>query len=935
MNDEVDVLLKVNINENASSRKSSNEYFVSFDIMSDHIDLWEVTIVPSALSEVASSNDATAPSVTILNIINERDENKRDLYLSSDGNRSESKWTCGGKHIWGTKRSKIISMSPVHERSNRDNSRCSFSSDKRMSVLRADDNELDDRTDGRISKEENTRQLRVYKDMGNESRALFIELGAICKILDFVTDSDPRVSSLASNCCDEIARALRCLVAQRRDKKLEDLLLNDSSLYRCDCCGVISYVLESRSVTEEIKGNGSRGARDVRITTAERDYANGVWNDTEIEISGSPADLKGDARSQMFVNSPEVDRRAKYKDELNGPKSLPVKERAFVTISGNGRSNDAGNISDTEANSKIKNTSRLDNSAVQKLFTNFEMPKRREKYEFDCITQNRRSRKDDTTTAMKIHANIDQEEIVRKVSYDSKSRIDDLPSAGIERHPESARKTRCLRRPFEKNDDIYEVTNTMKYLSRGGQSMTLDKEENYLLSKLRERCGIHAEDARRKRSFVLYDSRDDCPQCDSGFWLFDKSGNLPEIPLDESRYRALSRPDNNSDNFHGNISRCFNAEKNTAEETIGRIECMEKDSLDSYTKLERGRESDTTTFVSSSSAENLMHEWMGSPDERNGINDVDKDIGRGRKLVSSRPSLDIARHVRAEIEENRRADNVKKSMREPPTRDSNIFAGLSPETRRRICHLIQRIVSSDSAKEMVFHDEKRLATDALSSKKLLHSKSVDATLVRCGKLGEITNTLVDDCIPTKLSELPEDKNRSLEKRDNVADTRSQDLDISKNCATASREYSASVSFHEFEKMRFAGGSSEKIVRRIVYKDISSRDIADNNAVTEILSAYRKILENSENMDWNNFRQLIEHLHPRQKGLWHDVCRTIRKVAGRVASDANDGTEVCIEISPVAHEEILKTGKVMACTREIVFELDMTLEGVDDFFSEKP
>jgi len=140
--------------------------------------------------------------------------------------------------------------------------------------------------------------------------------------------------------------------------------------------------------------------------------------------------------------------------------------------------------------------------------------------------------------------------------------------------------------------------------------------------------------------------------------------------------------------------------------------------------------------------------------------------------------------------------------------------------------------------------------------------------------------------------------------------------------------SSDKSVHNFTK---------KIIRQIVYKDALLKNVIGNNdghMMAEILSIYHQILKNSEDMDWENFREFVEVLHPDEKELWRDVCRTISEEAKRISGDADDNTEICIEISPISPEEALKTSEVITGAREIVFELNMTLKDVENFLNKR-
>lgn len=872
----------------------------------DYNDSWEVTIVPSVTSKTTSSNDTIAHSTRTLSTISERES--KDFCLPFDGNERKK------DTYKNAERSKITSVSSTCQKLNHDYSRRSFKSDKQLiSVLHGNKKESYDK----INKEDTHSQ--TCKDMNNASDIPFIELGAVYKILDFITDSDPKVFALTNNCCNEISRTLQCLLAQRHDKKLEDLLLKDSSLHKCERCGVISYILESHPTIKKIKKNRTKTKHDDEIIIAERDCINNDQNNEEFKTSISPPDLINNAQSR--INDCKVNNRTEYKDKLSEMESLSTNDNtAFIMKRCIESPNDANNISVTKADisATIKNKFYSDNNAIKKLFTDLETEKKNKRYE--CNSARNNPDKYESSNARKAYASIDREEVVREILYEPKSQVDDLLAR--DRRSSVTQTIQDSQRVLNKHGDIYPIVNTVKYLARG-QFTELDKREDELLSKLRERRYTRLDDSRNRRSSVLYSSREDYPQRGAGFWLFDESGYLSQIPLDEYRFLPMPRIDNNRVNVPANIS----LYSHMTEKVKGssRSNYMEKDSLEDCTLLKQREESNATIF-SSSSVENLIR---GSLDRKYEIND--EDIPRGRKLVSSRPSLDIARRVRAQIAKDRLSGKAKESIGELCTHDSNVLVRLSPETRRKICHLIETIVSSDNDSTF-FH--KKYLTNMLNSEKLLHSKSADATFAHSNKCyktdNEITNIYADDCIPTKLSELPEDGNRLIKRQNNFVNIRSQEfMNKSKDSVKIFHDNTTSVSD------KSAHNSTKKIVRQIVYKDAALKNIIGNDdGYRDILLIYRKILENSGNMDWENFREFVEVLHPDEKELWRDVCKTINEEARKIGGDANDNTEICIEISPVNPEETLKTGKVMTCLRKIVFELDMTLKNVENFLDKR-
>ncbi|EZA49729.1 hypothetical protein X777_11601 [Ooceraea biroi] len=188
----------------------------------------------------------------------------------------------------------------------------------------------------------------------------------------------------------------------------------------------------------------------------------------------------------------------------------------------------------------------------------------------------------------------------------------------------------------------------------------------------------------------------------------------------------------------------------------------------------------------------------------------------------------------------------------------------------------------------------------------------------------------------KLFDSSKDKNHLFKRLANSVNTHSQDLNKSKDSIQIPHEsiITPVPPDKSLRRVEHVDNSTKRITRQIIYKNMSSRNVVKKNdgyTATEILSIYREILENSKNMEWDNFQELVEDLHPEQKEIWRNICRIISEKAKRErAGDADSNIEVSIEISPVNPEENMKTSEIKTCTREIVFEVDMTLKDVESF-----
>jgi len=864
----------------------------------DYDDLRETTTVPSVSFKTVSLSSRGTFSTT-LSIPSEQ-ESKRDSYLPfENGKRNKNAREASEK-------SKTESAD--HPKSNRDDSRrADRSARKPTSALCKSRKELNDRMNEKISAGSSCAVMHQFRgETSDLVDAPFIELGAVYKILDFITDSDPNVSSLTSSCCNEISRILRGLLAQSPDKTLEDLLLNDSSLHKCERCGVISYTL--RSYPEDIKETEMRAKRGAGHDRVD-DYQGN-------ERSKTPAGINNNARlDTSFVDDRKiVDRRVRCKHGTsNGTRSSPVKERTFVMRShaeGASRSNDAT----TDVSGKIKDKSLSHNDVRRKCLVDGKTLERQTRYECN-ESDDHRSVKESLITA---RADTNKEEIVREISYEPKSKIDDL-LAGIW-YSENAQNTQ------QSHGDITAVTDTVKYLARGAFATSVDKQDDELLSKLQNRRCARLANASRGQGSILYGSRNDYPHRSSGFWLFDESGNLPKI-LDD--YHPTLELDRDNARFVSNLLR----RSNTAERikrSSSWSDCLERDSLEDCTRLRQRKESDTVTF-SSSSAENLIQEWIGTAD-RSWINDMDDEISLGRQLVSSRPSLDIARHVKAEIAKDSCFDNAKLSMLR--ARDSNIVARLASEMRTKICRLIQKMMLLDAANDSTLDREDYVRMDALKDEEL---RSVDLDEFANFDNQTTSSECTNDRAPTKARDSSKNGDHPLKSSiTNSANARSQDLNKSENSVRIPPE---NVIIPDTSATRIGRADScRKIARRIIYKDTSSGKAVNENdgcIITKILPIYREILESSRSMEWDSFQELVEDLHPDQKEIWRTICRTINEEAKRErVGDADGNMEVCIEISPVSPEEAAMASKITTCTREIVFEVDMTLKDVENFLGKK-
>ena len=123
--------------------------------------------------------------------------------------------------------------------------------------------------------------------------------------------------------------------------------------------------------------------------------------------------------------------------------------------------------------------------------------------------------------------------------------------------------------------------------------------------------------------------------------------------------------------------------------------------------------------------------------------------------------------------------------------------------------------------------------------------------------------------------------------------------------------------------------SDHFQKQIDYKNLMSKEKS-----SKIFSIYTKVLEGNEEMDWETFEELVETLHPTQRQLWRDICTAVKNEAKRVAGKNGETAEVCIEIKSVPKKKKRKEKRVIESGDEIAFEMEMTLNDMENFLEEQ-
>nr|XP_034179260.1 uncharacterized protein LOC117603847 [Osmia lignaria]XP_034179261.1 uncharacterized protein LOC117603847 [Osmia lignaria] len=351
------------------------------------------------------------------------------------------------------------------------------------------------------------------------------------------------------------------------------------------------------------------------------------------------------------------------------------------------------------------------------------------------------------------------------------------------------------------------------------------------------------------------------PEDQHSFILHTDQIDNPQLNLDSLKIHSKLSPNDTSSN-----------PKNFQESNS--FTClMEDDSLENCIKSEtlvESSESDTTV-ISSSSAENMIRKWVKS--------------------------------LRIDNETRQKSVTLKHSMDD-----------LQLDTKLRSLWNNDRSIKPTSIKE-----EHNLGSHIL--RKISHS--VPSKRPK-NTFGQTMSYTLDSKSPND-QQLLNNKIRASSFR-NIESCGGKRLFGSFRRAMRSKEMDLNVESFTFPGNHFLGDHFRNITRRIIYNDSSLKNISGNSETCDgaenILLLYRKILESTEKMNWQNFQRFIEELHPNQKEVWRNICMVIDNEARRLADKGN--TEVCIEITSAPLETTMED---RTCNDEIVFEMDITLEEV--------
>lgn len=407
--------------------------------------------------------------------------------------------------------------------------------------------------------------------------------------------------------------------------------------------------------------------------------------------------------------------------------------------------------------------------------------------------------------------------------------------------------------------------NVMAYLARG-RLESMDGREKEPASKSGERaCVHHARYANNERSFVLHNNRDR----NSEFLIRERL--VPKEKMARSYEKKMIRlePVQNLKQFRS--ATCL----------------MEDDSLENCEprgeiQIDQTNESNTS-MVSSSSAENMIREWVKAPLQR---------IQDGRYSKSS----DTSKPSVIDSKEGRRFWTKEKSV--------HCGEGWAEERRNQL--------ENKNADEM----EKRS-----SSKNKYSNRQIISSIVGGFKLWSSKESI---------------SNKTSEKGEKRPEARKSEKRFGKHL------FESFKTFKSLRSVRSKNSSENKsssatcslsdrvgnVTRKIIYNESSLKNVIDKNGnygnkMEDVLLLYRKVLESTEEMDWRSFQRFVENLHPSKRNLWRDICKIIDEKLEVTRGD-DKSAEICIEITSTPFEEGKRKERREGSSNEIVFEMDITL-----------
>lgn len=342
---------------------------------------------------------------------------------------------------------------------------------------------------------------------------------------------------------------------------------------------------------------------------------------------------------------------------------------------------------------------------------------------------------------------------------------------------------------------------------------------------------------------------------------------------------------------------------------------MEDDSLENCKPSPRGgmlvqTNESNTSMVSSSSAENMIREWVKAPLQRildGGRYDDDDDgnnNGNNNNNNNNDKSSDTSKPSVIESKEPRRFWTKEKSV--------DCAEGWAEERRNQS--------ESKSGGDGGMEKKSSSRNSRYSNRQIISS------IVGGFKLWSSKESI---------------SNKASEKGGERPEARKSEKRFGKHL------FESFKTFKSLRSVRSRNSSENKsssatcslpdqrvgnVTRKIIYNESSLRNVLDKsggygNKMEDVLLLYRKVLESTEEMDWRSFQRFVENLHPSKRNLWRDICKIIDEKLEVTRGD-DKSAEICIEITSTPFEEGKRKERREGSSNEIVFEMDITLGDVE-------
>ncbi|KZC08561.1 Protein unc-80 like protein [Dufourea novaeangliae] len=738
----------------------------------------------------------------------------------------------------------------------------------------------------------------LYKDV---DQGPLVELGAVDKVFELLErESSENVLSFVPLFRETIFK-LQSLISRYNNKQLEHILLCDASIKICKHCGVISCS-KSRKESVDCQRSSPRTSYFLNMQTLSSNISKNKDSKVYRVIEKfSPRKLQSTKRLEMPCDLQKLTGSTIYNRHRDNAKNgiltkenLTLKQENRLTTSSpqqvqitiaereNGiETKKARTLQNVISEKHSERHEKISLIKSNKITSNIEKAQKKQPNENDIKTDSVVNKLCNNAKPFKqehwndfdqFGDNVlrkEQENVVRSILYEKLKM--DKPEFEVCTPLKNLQDLKNKGSQSLYPPNIDSIINTMTYLVHGCLD-PVDTQQKEFVSQFHDRSWLQSRNYNNNHSFVLHASRDYNPQIDPTLYAYG-----------ESRHPDGTSFENKCEVFENILKRDGQSSSFTCP--------IEDDSLEHLSKalssLVNSDQSDTTTF-SSSSAENMIREWMKCPKNHR---ENSACIDRCEKAISSTPLI-IGRDVK---------------LQTPGTNDKCLYCSGT---------------SIDKQRDIQTDDSRKQNHSSLSS-------SNDRARIHC-PIGQIVSNIPGNNFK------PKEKVESFGSKKFSTKQILGSLKSIKAVKSMKSNNKSSIKFPTLSDNNSSNSSVGNITRRINYNESSLRNLIDGEQkhgdVANTLFVYKKILENTEEMDWENFQLFIEKLHPSQKDLWRNICNIINNEAKRLADKGDGVTEVCIEISSVPRQGTMHEGRT--CSNEIVFEMDMTLRDVERFLDRK-